>query len=206
MMSKDIRAAAERYIAEGCRVIPLYGVEQGGCACHSNECKPRDWGKHEPPLFDGAWKNGHVFVPSDFNEGDNIAIAMGPYKPGTWLVALDFDGTRDVEKVLGATLPETLAQTTPRGMHLVYTVPEFTPLGNYVDVFRSKHIGWSMDLRYARGRIVVAPSKGATGDYRWSNWRTPTPLPEYVIEDVLEMRRKNGLPVEPIWTRGGKAP
>lgn len=207
MQFKNAREAAIGYMQRGFRVVPLIGLDPiaGGCLCGVPTCKERDWGKHERPETDGAWKNGREFTPADFGDLDNIAIAMGPWKEGRWLVALDLDGTENVAEFFPA-MPRTLTQMTPRGSHQIYTVPEFTPLGNYVDVFKTKRGGYSLDLRYARGRIVVAPSSGATGNYFWSDWRAPAPLPSHALATILDQRRSQKLPVTDRWQRGSKEP
>ena len=199
-----MREAAAAYIQRGFRVVPLHGVGPSGCLCGSCACKERDWGKHEPPNTDGIWKDGATFTPNDFIELDNIAIAMGPWRHGLWLVGFDIDGCDRIAEL--PELPPTLTQRTPRGRHLIYSVPEYTPLGNYVDVFRTKAWGYSLDLRYARGRIVVAPSRGATGDYAWLDWRDPAPLPGHALDAILDERRRRGLPVATRWERSGKDP
>lgn len=208
MKFKNAREAAVAYIQRGFRVVPLYGVDPvaGGCMCGSPLCKERDWGKHERPETDGSWKNeGRVFSPAEFGDLDNIALVMGPWKEGRWLVALDLDGTDSVAEFFPA-MPPTLTQKSPRGRHLLYTVPEFTPLGNYVDVFKTKRAGFSLDLRYARGRLVVAPSRGATGNYEWLDWRAPVPLPNHALATILHQRRSQKLPVAERWERGSKDP
>jgi hypothetical protein len=207
MIFTGVHHAAREYIKRGFRVIPLWGVDPvaGGCLCGSPLCKERDWGKHEPPATDGQWKDGRTFTEADFGELSNIAIAMGPWKDRRWLVALDCDGCESVAEFFPA-MPPTLTQRTPRGRHYIYTVAEYEPLGNYVDVFKTKRAGYSLDLRYARGRVVVAPSRGATGDYAWLDWRAPAPLPSHALATILHQRRTQKLPVADRWHRGSKDP
>jgi hypothetical protein len=205
-----VRDAARQYLDLGFRPIPLHGLTDGACACGSPECKPRDWGKHEPLETDGLWKDGTEFAPEDFHETNNIALALGPWGGSDdWLVALDWDG-KGYPAMLGhmalLVLPETLTQETPRGAHLIYTVPAYAPLGNWVDVWQTKAQGYQMDLRYARGRIVVPPSKNYAGAYEWRWMREPAPLPERLIEQILARRHERGLPVLPRWDRGSKRP
>lgn len=201
----DVRSAVRDYIARGFRVVPLYGVDAlGQCMCGRSLCKQRDAGKHEPPGTDGLWKDGAAFDESAFSSFDNIALAMGPWTEDRWLVALDVDGPLELEPHLGE-LPPTLTQRTPRGKHLVFWVPAWTALGNWVDVLDTKP-GPSLDLRYARGRIVVAPSRGALGGYSWTNVREPVELPPAAIEAIFEARNRRGLPVQERWDRGDKRP
>jgi hypothetical protein len=201
-----VQDAVRAYTARGFRCVPLYGVDDcGACLCGSSACASRDAGKHEPPASDGQWKDGRVFGPDDFRLTDNVAIALGPWKARSWLVCLDLDGTDD-PRVFFPRLPATLSQRSQHGLHLVFTVPEFEPLGNWVDAFSTRAAGFQLDLRYARGRIVVAPSKGAHGAYQWQNWRAPVPLPSSALSAIYGQRQARGLPVLSRWERGSKAP
>lgn len=205
-MTGAVAKAVAGYIRRGFRVVPLFGVDPNtrACRCGNPECKPRDAGKHEPLASEGAWKDGTWFEPEHFTEQMNVALAMGPWKGGLWLVALDQDGSHEPDQLLE--LPETMTATSPRGRHQIYTVPAFTPLGNWVDIFSTKSSGVTLDLRYARGRIVVAPSIGSTGEYRWLDDRDPEPLPDFAVRGILAERRMRGLPVLDRWTRGEKKP
>lgn len=198
--------AATWYIARGFRVVPLYGIHAGRCTCNNAACLPRDYGKHCPGVVEDRWKNGREFTAADFRDGDNVGLAMGAWGGRDWLVAIDCDVySRDPRAELD--LPLTLEHVTPRGWHAIYTVAPFTPLGNYLDVLGTRKSGnYGLDLRYARGRIVVPPSRGLTGEYRWGEWREPVPLPRSIIDRVLDLRRARGLPVTDSWDRGGKRP
>lgn len=200
-----LHAAVARYIGMGLRPVPLYGVDQHGCMCRSPGCKERDWGKHTEANVEDAWKRGDRFDLMDFRPGDNVALAMGPWDGGDdWLVCLDADEPFSPRHNMGP-LPKTLEAKSPRGQHLIYRVPAFTPLGNWVDALGTKADGHgALDIRYARGRIVVAPSRNAFGAYEWTNFVTPVPLPEHVIDVILDHRRARGLPVQSTWDRGRK--
>jgi bifunctional DNA primase/polymerase-like protein len=210
-----IRDAVAFYLERGLRPVPLFGGSRVGCDCCRVDCKSRDWGKHARPGIEEMAKDGYHFMPSEFRETDNVALMMGPQRNcgrADWLVALDFDGTADgCGKLWGHLAPgalqgQTLEQRTPGGIHLVYSVPAYTPLGNWVDVFQTRGNGFQLDLRYARGRIVVAPSRGAAGEYRWLDWREPAALPDFALRRILDERRRRGLPVERRWDRGDKRP
>lgn len=201
-----IREAVTRYIARGLRVIPMHGVdEQGRCRCGGTECNA---GKHA--LDDREpWKDGRVYGPQDFAETDNIAIALGPWAAGRWLVCLDFDGTRDTAPFRLGPLPPTLGQLSPRGLHLFYWVREYAPLGNWVDALQTKYTTThgALDVRYARGKINVSPSRSANGGYEWLGEGEPAPLPPEVSRRILDERRRRGLPVLDRWERErGKRP
>lgn len=207
MKFNDAREAAALYLDMGFRVVPLYGVTAEGCECGSPACKPRDWGKHCADEVEARWKDGEPFEASDFAPSDNIALAMGPWGGSDeWLVALDVDG-REALSYWFPGVPPTLSARTPRGSHHVFAVPAYAPLGNWVDVCQDKpHGGPSLDLRYARGRIVVAPSRGYSGAYEWTLVREPARLPEHVVESILDRRRARGLEVLEAWERKGKRP
>lgn len=209
MTPNDLSApdAAAWYIAHGFRVVPLFGVDGQGCRCRNPLCLPRDAGKHCHAAVEDRWKNGRPFTPADFRDGDNVALAMGDQGRRDWLVALDCDVYSLDPRTSLLDLPPTLEHATPRGWHAIYTVPAFTPLGNWLDVFSTRDSGtYGLDLRYARGRIVVPPSRGSTGGYRWGEWRDPVPLPRGIIDRILDVRRRRGLPVTDIWERKGKRP
>lgn len=202
-----IQAAVRSYIARGFRVIPMYGVDASGrCLCGSTECNA---GKHCDDRTEERWKEGHRYEPQDFRDTDNIAMALGPWQPGKWLVCLDFDGTRDTAPFRLGPLPPTLGQLSPRGLHLFYWVRDYEPLGNWVDVFQSKHTTsyGALDVRYARGKINIAPSRTANGTYQWLEECEPAPLPSQVIHRILDERKRRGLPVAHRWERErGKRP
>lgn len=194
------------YIRKGFRPIPLFGVKDGRCACGNDTCKPRDAGKHCPPEVEQHWKDGRSFPPACFSEGDNVALAMGKQHGGTdgdWLVCIDADGSPDWGRF--GRLPPTLEAKSPRGSHRIFRVAAEEPLGNWVDIFRTKPNG-AFDLRYARGRIVVEPSQGASGAYRWTRMADPERLPQAALDAIYGARRSFGLPVLRRWQRDGKAP
>lgn len=202
-----------RYIARGFKPMPMWGVNASGrCLCGGiapGTRRPCNAGKHSKD--EESWKSGRVYSPADFVEGDNVAIALGPWEPSRWLVCLDFDGVTGFPEAfnrMGSELPFTLSQKSPRGLHLFYSVPPFEPLGNWVDAFQTKWSErWSLDIRYARGRINVAPSRSAHGGYQWVSEADPVaPLPRAIIHRLLSDRRRRGLEVQTRWTREGKRP
>lgn len=200
----SVRSAVEFYLSIGLRPMPMWGVTETACRCGLFDCRP---GKHAQPEVEETWKEGREFAVDDFTEDDNIAIACGPWGGSEdWLVCLDLDGPFPVEQYLGA-LPPTLEQTSPRGRHLFFTVPAFTPLGNWVDCFLTKYTdGSALDIRYARGRVNVAPSRTLHGTYTWGEFREPAPLPQEAIAAVLDRRVERKLPVQWEWDRGAKRP
>lgn len=211
----SIWVAVQRYISEGFRPMPLWGVDGSGrCLCGGVDRrtgKPCNAGKHSPEPIESDWKD-RAYAPSDFTEGQNVAIALGPQlRSPDWLVCLDLDGY-DAEAALGLVhaqgLPPTRTQLSPRGVHLFYSVRPYEPLGNWVDAFATKHqTGKACDIRYARGRVNVAPSRSAFGAYRWLDEQDPIqPLPGSFLQRIYRERRHRGLPVESHWRRDGKRP
>lgn len=196
------------YLAGGLRPIPLHGLTpEGTCQCNSPACKPRDHGKHSP-VDEEIWKNGDEhYTAADFPDGSNVALAMGPQRWASpdWLVCLDSDGEAFNWRRLGM-LPETMSVKSPRGEHRYFTVPAFTPLGNWVNCLgddkESGHA--SLDLRYARGRIVAPPSNNAFGPYIWLRDIAPAPLPDIAIRQILQKRADRGLKNTAVWERKGK--
>lgn len=198
-----IREAVREYLRLGWRPMPINGMRNGRCSCGDAACKERDWGKHAVTKGDeDTAKEGHVFVESNFDGDVNVALMMGMQRLGPWLVALDADGPFDWARL--GPLPPTRTQKTPRGEHRIFSVPDFCPLGNWVKALESPCA--QLDLRYARGRIVVAPSRNAFGEYRWIDLRMPAPLPQTAIDVILRERRKRGLPVLSRWAREGRKP
>ena len=204
MKFDGVRQAVEFYLSVGLRPMPMYGIVDGACACGSFDCRA---GKHAPPAVEDTWKEGAEFGPDDFAPGDNIAVALGPWGGSDdWIVCLDLDGPFPVESY-GWQLPPTLEQKSPRGRHLFFSVPPYAPLGNWVDCFQTKYTeGSALDLRYARGRVNVAPSRTLHGTYEWVRFQEPAPLPDAVTDTILNRRVERGLPVQWEWHRNGKRP
>lgn len=200
----QVRDWVQCYIDFGLRPMPMYGVDEleGLCLCGRSDCRA---GKHSRD--EEAWKHGRYYQACEFTEFDNVAIALGPWRPDSWLVCFDCDGTIDPTRFFPFPLSPTLMQKSPRGLHLFFAVRPYEPLGNWVDVFETKYsLGYALDVRYARGRINVAPSRTNFGTYEWLDWREPAPLPEFALQRILSERRRRGLPVESRWDRGGKRP
>jgi hypothetical protein len=161
---------------------------------------------------DPDWKDRSLpFTANDFAPDDNVALAMGLQPDGRWLVAIDYDG---LPTVPWGELPSTLMTTTGRGRHYIYQTPDAEPLGNWIDVcsardkthgYRPGHAG-AVDLRFARGAVVAAPSLHRSGVRYVSNELPITMLPEHVATTIYRERRRRGLPVLPRWSRDAKRP
>lgn len=81
-------------------------------------------------------------------------------------------------------------------MHLVYEVPDNSPLGNWNDILstRSETLGYkwgyhgALDLKYCRGAMTSPPSMTkADSFYTWDKWIEPSFLPH---EEILFLIRK----------------
>jgi hypothetical protein len=205
-MTNPTRQAAAGYLARGFRPIPMWGVTPDGrCRCGGTECNA---GKHCTDETEKRWKDGAPFRETEFGADQNIALALGPWRAGKWLVCLDIDGAKHPNEVpeIARHVTPTLTQASPRGLHLFYWVPEFTPLGNWVDAFQSKYrLGYAVDVRYARGKVNVSPSRTAFGTYTWQDPAAEvSQLPWPIIDRILDERRRRKLPVLSRWQRDGK--
>ena len=193
MFPTSIQEAAKFYIENGFRPMPLYGVHE---KCKHRpykpelDCKGQCWGKVPA---EEHWPDKD-FTESDFNENYNLALIMGKQLDGRWFLGLDIDGKFDISEFLQ--IPETLECSTARGKHLIYEVPEDTPLGNYNDIFstRNKVIGYrfgyngAVDMKYCRGAITSPPSHTKIGtQLTWNEWRQPTLLPH---SEIIYLLRK----------------
>lgn len=194
---QEMKRAVEFYISNGYRVMPLYGVHE---KCKhpvviedgvKNDCNAQCWGK--VPMYE-HWPDTD-FTVDDFKPGCNIAMIMGKQLDGRWLVGFDIDGDLNLQSEW-LNLPPTLTCKTNRGIHLIYEVPEDTPLGNWNDLLstRNEVLGYrygyhgALDLKYCRGAMASPPSMTKIGtQYKWEEWREPAILP---IEEISYLIRK----------------
>lgn len=202
-----ILEAVARYIERGLRPIPVWAPTYG-CKCGRNPaaCKGQCPGKVPK---DPNWKDRGPFALSEFAETDSVALAMGPQPNGLWLVAVDVDGFRPLPS---GTIPPTMATVSGRGAHYIFTCQPYAPFGNWVDALadkanphRSSHVG-SIDIRYARGAVVVGPSMHQSGKQYLTNTWEPVPIPDQLVAAIFAVRRRRGLPVDKVWRRDGKQP
>jgi hypothetical protein len=168
-----VSAAALSLAAEGHPVLPLHTPRPAsGCSCRLDGCS--NAGKHpraglglrfasRNPETVAAW---WVAWPDA-----NIGLRCDG------LVVFDIDGPtgevslEELKDRLGP-LPETRAQSTGKGRHLLYAVPTGTTVGNSTRRLGSPA---GIDLRSGmRGYIVAAPSRHASGPpYAWIDPERP---------------------------------
>ena len=78
------------YLDNNFRPIPVFGPQMG-CRCtrrqDSTGCQQQCLGK--VPV-DPNWADKDLFSPWDFEEGFNVALAMGRQQNGKWLLGIDF--------------------------------------------------------------------------------------------------------------------
>lgn len=191
------------YIAAGLRPIPVWGPHEG-CKCERSHPKNPTQCLGKVPR-DRKWADRGPYTAGDFGPTDNIALALGRQASGAWLLGIDVDGTFPLEQYLGP-LPPTLRTTSGRGYHLIYRVRPEADYGNWIDLFgsRDENLGYkrgfagSVDLRYARGALVVAPSRHRTGA-TYSTSGDIADLPAHASLAIYVRRRRIGKIPERRW-------
>jgi putative DNA primase/helicase len=168
--------AARIYARLGLHPILLHGIRSdGSCTC-GTDCPPRTRGKH--PVA-GKWQTAAL----DLGRLDrqlreqplfNVGLRMGAQRDGSFLVAIDVDGPRELleplEAVNGALPPTLAARTGSGGLHFIYRTT--AELGNRAGIVPK------VDVRGRGGQIVAAPSLHYSGQrYQWVDVREPAVLP-----------------------------
>lgn len=202
------------YIALGLRPIPVHAPETG-CHCDRAHVKDPQQCHGKVPSHDN-WADRPPFQAHEFPACCNVALAMGRQPDGRWLLGIDVDGEVDLRRAFGCDLPDTLETSTGRGEHYIYQVRDAADFGNWVDVFsyRDKDRGYkpgyrgAVDLRYARGALVVAPSRHRSGVQYQTTLRDIARLPPAAAVAIYAARKKRGLPIFEKWHgfREGKCP
>jgi bifunctional DNA primase/polymerase-like protein len=175
---------AVAYAARGFPVMPLHHVKlspEPRCSCLRKKCHSP--GKH--PLFYG-WRAAATEDKRRIKEwwnvrpSSNIGLTMGgPQR----LIALDFDGDSAASQQEIGELPRTWTQTTGRGEHMVYRLPEDLD----ASLVRNRVRAWDgVDVRSEGGYIVGAPSLHASGTrYKILIDTDPVPLPYWLYEKIV---------------------
>lgn len=200
------------YIARGLRPIPVH-PPSAGCRCERAHPKNPEQCHGKVPI-DRHWADRGPFAAHEFPAGCNVALAMGRQPSGEWLLGIDVDGEFDLTARLGE-LPLTMTTRSGRGRHLIYRARPEADFGNWIDLFstRDQVIGYArgysgaVDLRYARGALVVAPSRHRSGvAYQTSG--EIADLPARALVAIYSRRARLGKPPERRWHgfREGKAP
>ena len=149
----------------GWRVLPLWGIIDGRCACGRSDCKP---GKHPhgrlvPHGLKNASLDGNQ-ICEWFGNGEvlNLGIATGPE---SGLVVLDVDerhGGNESLQALGE-LPRTATVQTGGGRHYYFKHPKGLDIRN-----STGKLGEGLDIRAAGGYAVAPPSMHVSGvRYKW---------------------------------------
>ena len=169
MMKKHALSYAE----QGWRVIPIFWITEGFCACGNPFCTAP--GKH-PLVKMGRKLENASNDPKQIREWwttwpqANIAVALGP---GTGLFVVDLDVGEDTDGQIefnawadanGVTIPSpTLeAETGSGGRHLFFRWPDGGGIKNATN--------WLplVDMKAEGGYVLVAPSSHVSGgSYRW---------------------------------------
>lgn len=165
--------AALSYAARGWRVLPVWPMRAGKCACGDAACANQ--GKH--PLSRLA-PNGSHSATTDAaiiaawwaaTPDANVGIATGQ-ESGIWVIDVDprhgGDVTLEALETRHGRLPQSLrARTGSGGGHIVFVHPRDGRLSN-----SSGRLGPGLDVRGDGGYIVAAPSNHSSGGtYAWED-------------------------------------
>jgi hypothetical protein len=161
--------AALSYARRGWRVLPLWWIEDGKCACGGEkECKP---GKHP---FGVLAPNGSLSATTNediirswwnIRPLANVGIATGK-ESGIFVVGPD--GAKGIEDLAhlereNEPLPLTpTAKSGGGGQHRFLRWPVDKYIGN-----AQNHKGLLIDIRGEGSYVVAAPSSNGKGPYRW---------------------------------------
>ncbi len=188
----DILHWVSLYLKLGWRPIPIFHPD-AGCQCKAGCADSQCHGK--VPI-DANWAE-KIYTIKDFYRKCNVGLAMGRQQNCKWLFAVDNDDNAFHSFI--ADLPLTLESETGRGYHQIYEVPPDTPLGNWVDVlgirpknnaFQHTYYG-GVDLRYARGIVVAAPSVHKNGRiYTWRFFKNPVRLPYHKLVELIRIHKR----------------
>jgi len=178
------------------RVLPLYGIIDGRCACGNPKCESP--GKHPQSRFAPHGVKNATFDGNEicrwFGNGEvlNLGIATGPE---SGIVVVDVDerhGGAESLKALGD-LPRTATVKTGGGWHYYFKCPEGVDIRN-----SAGKLGPGLDIRGAGGYVVAPPSMHVSGvRYKWliDPRGGLAELPRAILDRLTE-RPKAAAPVE----------
>ncbi|QXJ22515.1 bifunctional DNA primase/polymerase [Actinomadura graeca] len=198
---QHLTSAALDYARRGWRVFPVRPDAKKPPALHSQAACPgrgpcasghRKWEDRattDPDRIAAAWAHAPYGVgiacgPSGLVVIDLDVPAPGEQPPPGWALPGVRDGA-DVLAVLaeraGAAIDfDTFTVATPRGgMHLYYTAPPGTRIGNRAGE-RGAGLGWKVDVRGWGGYVLAPPSTNTGRPYRLTHDTAPVPLPEWL--------------------------
>jgi archaellum biogenesis ATPase FlaH len=166
---------ARAYAQAGFRIFPVYEPRDGNCACGNANCSS--------PAKHPRTRNGYKDATTDLAQIErwwrtwpdaNIGIATGQ-----GLVVIDSDGPKgemglQALQAEHASLPETAAAKTSRGLHLYFRFP------------KDEHVPCSardgLDVRGDGGFVVAPFSRHISGHvYEWVGGTTPAAAPVWLL-------------------------
>ncbi len=168
-----VRNAGLEWIADGYRVLPLFGIVLGSdgqwaceCAGADGRCHADRDGKHPRSPRDSSGRGGAWAATSDpdqwLNWCDhwpnlNIGLATGFTGQGKGLLVVDVDGADGCTSLKDREVPPTRRHVTGRhgGAHLLYSVSQ--PIGCGEQGLTS------VNMRGNGGYVVAPPSRHLTG-------------------------------------------
>ena len=184
--------AALSYASRGWRVLPVWPLRNGRCACGNDDCA--NAGKH--PLSALAPNGCHsastdAAVVTDWwtrYPDANIGIATGQ-ETGLWALDVDprhgGDVTLEMLESKHGPLPQSLrARTGSGGAHVLFVHPGDGRLSN-----SAGRLGAGLDVRGDGGYIVAAPSSHVSGrSYAWEDEdeSIPEAAPNWLLELIGE--------------------
>jgi hypothetical protein len=191
----ELRAQAIALTQAGLKVVPLYGLVAGRCACRKKWVCPAP-GKH--PLSK-RWQENTLDSPEEagsfrWREGRNLGILCG--KAGG-VIALDIDRHRPQEDGFQS-IAELEARYGPLpvgprqrsgggGMHLLFRYPE------HAELAAPKILAPGVEVVADNRQLVVAPSAHPSGRaYQWepdaAPWEIELPeLPHWLLLRMVKV-------------------
>ena len=200
MPQPNMRASAQKYAAEGCKIIPLHTIKNGVCTCPKGaECHSP--GKH--PDTTAGFKDGTcdpATVTRRWTQKPDANI-------GLWckgLIVVDVDprngGEASLEELFSTVADkhgfDTLtAITGGGGRHYIFLAPD--------DQSYDCKLAPGIDIKSSAGLIVLAPSRHLSGNrYAWEDESIPpATAPQWVLDRILDRIKKPEQPsVRPAFT------
>jgi len=127
------------------------------------------------------WPEAMIGLPTGNNIGSFVIDIDAGLDPKTGKAHSIDDLVIQIERVIGAELPKTVAAMTPRGgMHLFFSMPAGVIVTNS-RCNLPKHV----DVRGQGGYVIAAPSIRSDGAaYDWVGWASLAPAPQALIDCI----------------------